>query len=886
MEIINLNFRLLMLLAFLVSASNINSFAYSFFVNGLAYDINPDNVTVSVSKNSWATGTIEIPSSVAYEGKSYTVTAISSSAFYECNRLAGVILPNTITCIGAHSFGRTGITDIEIPESVTKIEQWSFAACDRLKEIKIPNSVTHIGEGALCACDSLTTVILSNSIDKIEASTFGSCKRLKNISIPNSITEISRQAFQDCAELNDIIIPNSVESIGSNAFSGCIGLSSIIIPSSVNHISENAFWGCANLNWVIMMNSSPIYCQKNAFPDNQLIYVPNVQRYEVYWFGSIWTNYNLQSIYTLKNQITEAKLTSNNIFSLNAASLKDEEDHLLKNFNGIENSLIIDDLNPNTSYKISISIDLDDKELIFEDFFKTNDIEVSIIMPSSTNLTSIITTFNVSRDNGVSLDSCGVELDYSNSNSFLGFIKETSDGKYIIESEITGLIPNTIYNLRPWIAFKGVKYYGVTNSIRTARVSFSQYTLSSKTQTALIPSFYVNRDNGFILEACGVESNSSVYQGSIIETLDDYFIIECRLLGLVPNNSYNLRPWVQYKGQKYYGDYKTFQTLPVDISNNFIITPTSAFLSADYSSGDATVTKAYFTFNGEQYESLYQTGLNPGSRYYYTYTVETTNGNQVNDNYFNTPSLSMLAQPVKMLTNTTVMLEAQTNMIDDETMVGFEWRRYDAPSEMPSTLVYSPVFGGKIAGTLKNLAENVYYKYRPFYRSNSDKYYYGNWVAFLTADANVEYEPMVYTYNSPVVSQTEAVLQGVALRGSDEIIEQGFEYWKSGSPSITKINVSGERMIKKVTGLQTGTRYSFRAFVNSGNKTIYGNEVEFVTLANNFDVNQDGEINIADINAVIDIILTDSSGMSGDVNGDGEVNIADINAIIDIILSN
>ena len=116
MEIINLNFRILMLFAFLVSASNINSFAYSFFVNGLAYDINPDNVTVSVSKNSWATGTIEIPSSVAYEGKSYTVTAISSSAFYECNRLAGVILPNTITCIGAYSFGRTGITDIEIPE--------------------------------------------------------------------------------------------------------------------------------------------------------------------------------------------------------------------------------------------------------------------------------------------------------------------------------------------------------------------------------------------------------------------------------------------------------------------------------------------------------------------------------------------------------------------------------------------------------------------------------------------------------------------------------------------------------------------------------------------------------------------------------------------------
>ena len=50
------------------------------------------------------------------------------------------------------------------------------------------------------------------------------------------------------------------------------------------------------------------------------------------------------------------------------------------------------------------------------------------------------------------------------------------------------------------------------------------------------------------------------------------------------------------------------------------------------------------------------------------------------------------------------------------------------------------------------------------------------------------------------------------------------------------------------------------------------------------DVNGDGEVNIADINAVIDMILSGSSNMNGDVNGDAEINIADINAIIDIIL--
>ena len=52
------------------------------------------------------------------------------------------------------------------------------------------------------------------------------------------------------------------------------------------------------------------------------------------------------------------------------------------------------------------------------------------------------------------------------------------------------------------------------------------------------------------------------------------------------------------------------------------------------------------------------------------------------------------------------------------------------------------------------------------------------------------------------------------------------------------------------------------------------------------DVNGDGEVNIADVNAVIDIILGgNDDNTAADVNGDGEINIADINAVIDIILS-
>ena len=50
------------------------------------------------------------------------------------------------------------------------------------------------------------------------------------------------------------------------------------------------------------------------------------------------------------------------------------------------------------------------------------------------------------------------------------------------------------------------------------------------------------------------------------------------------------------------------------------------------------------------------------------------------------------------------------------------------------------------------------------------------------------------------------------------------------------------------------------------------------------DVNGDGEVNIADVNSIIDMILTGHTFANGDVNNDGEVNIADVSSVIEIIL--
>jgi len=94
----------------------------------------------------------------------------------------------------------------------------------------------------------------------------------------------------------------------------------------------------------------------------------------------------------------------------------------------------------------------------------------------------------------------------------------------------------------------------------------------------------------------------------------------------------------------------------------------------------------------------------------------------------------------------------------------------------------------------------------------------------------------------------------------------------------------------EIPEIDASKTYDVRAFV-----TVYKSIIELYpisvvehggTSGLRGDVNEDGEVTIADVNAVIDLILSGSYNKLGDVNEDGEVTIADVNAVIDIILSN
>lgn len=170
--------------------------------------------------------------------KTTGLTEIGKAAFYDCE----------------------GLTSITIPDSVTYIGDCAFDGCTELASITIPDSVTQIGEGAFWDCTGLEKITVSkgnkvydsrNNCNAIISTEYNNLLvGCKNTVIPDGVTQIRYNAFLDCTGLTKITIPDSVTQIGDSAFSGCTGLTSITIPDSVAKIGGDAFKGCTNLKTI------------------------------------------------------------------------------------------------------------------------------------------------------------------------------------------------------------------------------------------------------------------------------------------------------------------------------------------------------------------------------------------------------------------------------------------------------------------------------------------------------------------------------------------------------------------------------------------------------------------------------------------------------------
>ena len=167
-----------------------------------------------------------------------SVTSIGNGAFEDCSGLTKITIPKNVTSIGRSAFSDcSGLTKITWNAISCSIDLYSKiftgSSTDNITSFIFGDKVQIIPHDICYQMSSLTNITIPNSVTKIGPNAFCGCDSLTNVSISNGVTKIASSAFKDCSGLTNITIPNSVTEIGYGAFEGCSGLNTITMESNV-----------------------------------------------------------------------------------------------------------------------------------------------------------------------------------------------------------------------------------------------------------------------------------------------------------------------------------------------------------------------------------------------------------------------------------------------------------------------------------------------------------------------------------------------------------------------------------------------------------------------------------------------------------------------------
>ena len=184
-----------------------------------------------------------------------SVTSIGDKAFYDCRGLTSVTIPQSVTSIGDHafdecihlktlSFGENSFGE-NIETNIKTIGNYAFFHCNDLESVTIPQSVTSIGREAFRFCNKMESLAINGAIESMGIGAFAGCISLKTLSLGENIKMIGNSAFDSCTniDLTNVTIPEKVTTIGPGTFSYCTHLEYIMLPAGLTTFKDKLI-GC------------------------------------------------------------------------------------------------------------------------------------------------------------------------------------------------------------------------------------------------------------------------------------------------------------------------------------------------------------------------------------------------------------------------------------------------------------------------------------------------------------------------------------------------------------------------------------------------------------------------------------------------------------------
>lgn len=183
----------------------------------------------------------ELPKYTIVNGK-----IVADQAYYRNQTLQEVTLPSGIEEIGQFSFARSSIQKVQLSEGVKIIGYGAFYHCDNLVEVVLPETIEVVEPNAFSYTAWVKNFQASGTSDYLISGGVLVAYRgqQEKVNVPEGVRVIAAEAFANHAEIKELVLPQSLISVGEAAFENCSNLSTVVLGEQLKQIKDRAFLGC------------------------------------------------------------------------------------------------------------------------------------------------------------------------------------------------------------------------------------------------------------------------------------------------------------------------------------------------------------------------------------------------------------------------------------------------------------------------------------------------------------------------------------------------------------------------------------------------------------------------------------------------------------------